>query len=169
MKELNNKGFTLIETLAVVVILSVLIAIMVPSVNHLIEKNKENNYQSLKDGIVSAAKIYVSDNRYDITLDYADNGGLCSEGEDEEDIVSIAGNDLSLLLGVSKLPIRFLVDSEDLTTDSNGNITNPRNKEEILDLDASYVLVKYQCASKDYIYSIEDAFRDDYLEWEKNT
>ena len=67
-KNLNNKGFTLIEVLAVIVILSILMAIMVPSVGNIMKKNKEDNYQNLKDSIISAAKIYISDNRYQITV-----------------------------------------------------------------------------------------------------
>ena len=42
-KNLNNKGFTLIEVLAVIVILSILMAIMVPSVGNIMKKNKEDN------------------------------------------------------------------------------------------------------------------------------
>lgn len=162
--KLNNKGFTLIEILAVVIILSVLIVIMVPSVNYLIDKNKEDNYKSLKAGIISAAKVYLSDNRYNITLSYGDT--LCDT--DEENIASIAGNTLK----DSKLPIKLLIDSKDLTTNSEGNITDPRDKSKILDInynfedsngdgilddtEYSYVLVKYQCSKKDYTYTLED-------------
>ena len=42
-KNLNNKGFTLIEVLAVIVILSILMAIMVPSVGNIIQKNRKSN------------------------------------------------------------------------------------------------------------------------------
>lgn len=164
--KLNNKGFTLVELLGVVVILSVIMAIMVPSVNYLINRNKEDNYESLKAGIISAAKVYVSDNRYNITLDYADNGGLCSGSEVDEDIVSITEKDLTSLLGVSKLPISLLVEAKTLTTNNDGKIVNPRDNTKTLNLSSSYVLVKYQCSSKNYTYSIEDASGNDYLIWE---
>ena len=146
--KINNKGFTLIEVLAVVVILSILIAIMVPSVNYLIEKNKENNYNNLKDSILNATKVYLSDNRYEISLDYGDK--LCDT--DEESIASIAGNTITN----NKLPIRLLVNSKDLSIDSDNNIINPKNEEQVLDLDNSYVLIKYQCSNKDYKYILED-------------
>ena len=152
---MNKKGFTIIELLAAVIILSILVAISVPSVNYLIEKNKEDNYQTLKNNIISAAKVYLSDNRYNITLDYGET--LCEVGEQEENISAIANT----ILTENKLPISILVNSKGLTTNQSGNITNPINKEQILDLNNSYVIVKYQCSSKDYIYQLED----DYLIW----
>lgn len=148
--KLNNKGFTLIEILAVVIILSIIIAIMVPSVNYLIDKNKEDNYKQLEKSIINGTKVYLSDNRYNITLNY--DSGLCEDEEAEESIASISENDLI----DSKILISTLVDNKTLTTNSNGNILNPKNNEEILDLDNSYVLVKYQCSNKDYTYTLEE-------------
>ena len=150
--KLNNKGFTLIEVLAVVVILSVLAAIMVPSVNYIINQNKENNYENLKNSIISAAKIYLSDNRYEISINK-----LCSNATEKIAITSINGKNLT----DSKLPIKWLVDSKSLSTNSDGDIINPSDKNKKLNLDDSYVLVKYQCSNKDYTYTLED----DYLIW----
>ena len=150
--KLNNKGFTLIEVLAVVVILSVLAAIMVPSVNYIINQNKENNYENLKNSIISAAKIYLSDNRYEISINK-----LCSNATEKITITSINGKNLTN----SKLPIKWLVDSKSLSTNSDGDIINPSNKNKKLNLDDSYVLVKYQCSNKDYTYTLED----DSLKW----
>ena len=42
---MNNKGFTLVEILAVVIILGILITIMIPSVTHLLKENEERNYE----------------------------------------------------------------------------------------------------------------------------
>ena len=66
---LDKKGFTLVEVLAVIVILAILMVIMVPSVNHLINMNKGNSLKSLKNGILNSAKTYVSDYRYEIKID----------------------------------------------------------------------------------------------------
>ena len=173
--KINNKGFTLIELLAAIVILSVIVAIMVPSVNYLIEKNKNDNYENLKKSIISAAKVYISDNRYNITLDYDDYDGLCNSGEDTtENIASING----AVLTESKLPIQWLVDNKLLST--NSKIINPKDKSSKLilsdDTDPdfsipnkwSYVLVEYQCSTKDYTYKIEEELKgdsDDSLKW----
>lgn len=152
--KLNNKGFTLVEVLAVVVILSILIAIMVPSVNYIINKNKEDNYKNLEASIISATKVYLSDNRYNITLDYGIK--LCDTSE--ESIANIAGN----IITDNKLPIRLLIDSKNLSTDSEGRIINPKNYDEYLDvetnntLEESYVIIKYQCSNKNYTYTLEE-------------
>lgn len=150
-KKLNNKGFTLIEVLAVIVILSILMAIMVPSVGNIMKKNKEDNYQNLKDSIISAAKIYISDNRYQITV------GSCTPQNAKVDVLSI--NDQAL--SSSKLPINFLVDAGNLKTTSDGKIVNPKDKKS-LNLNSSYVVVKYQCDKKEYEYQLKENF----LQWQ---
>lgn len=144
-KKLNNKGFTLVEVLAVVVILSVLLAIMVPSVNHLISKNKENNYKDFENGLLQATKVLLSDYRYEISI-----SGSCSNESEEKDVLKIG----EYALSNSKLTIRSLVEENNISTDVDGNIHNPKNKEQTLDLDSSYVLVKYQCKNKDYRYEL---------------
>ena len=146
---LNKNGYTLVELLAVVVILSVLLAIMIPSVNYLIDINKENNYKNLKESILGAAKMYMSDNRYNITLDYQDEGGLCVSGETEEDVYEI--NNVVI---ENKITLQILVDNNYITTNKDGNIINPMDNT-ALDLTANYVEVKYQCSTKDYTYTLK--------------
>lgn len=143
-KNLNNKGFTLIEVLAVIVILSILMAIMVPSVGNIMKKNKEDNYQNLKDSIISAAKIYISDNRYQITV------GNCDDSN-KADIESIN----NVTLTDSKITIQTLADAGNLKTTSDGKIINPKDKTS-LNLGNSYVVVKYQCDKKEYEYQLEE-------------
>lgn len=152
MNKLNNKGFTLIELLAVVVILGVLSAITVPTVTSLINKNKEDNYESLKKSILSAAKIYISDNRYNITLDST----KCNDVNKTRDIKSINGTDLT----DNKITIITLINSGNLN-DGRETIINPKNNNQKLDLDSSYVIVKYNCNTKDYDYTIDN----NYLVW----
>ncbi len=61
---MNKKGFTLIELLATIVLLAIIVAIAVPAVNGMIDKGKKENCSSLKKGIIKAAELYVSDNKY---------------------------------------------------------------------------------------------------------
>lgn len=60
----NNKGFTLIELLLTIVLLSVISVISFVSITAIINKNKENQCNTLVNDIKLAAKEYVSDNRY---------------------------------------------------------------------------------------------------------
>ena len=145
-KSLNNKGFTLIEVLAVIVILSILMAIMVPSVGNIMKKNKEDNYQNLKDSIISAAKIYISDNRYQITV------GSCTTQNAKVAVLSIN----NVTLTDSKITIQTLADAGNLKTTSDGKIINPKDKTS-LNLGNSYVVVKYQCDKKEYEYQLEES------------
>lgn len=146
MKKMNNKGFTLVEVIAVVVILSTLMAIMVPSVNYLIKKNKENNYQEIQNSLIQATKTLFSDYRYEVSLD-----GSCGNLTDKKDILKVGNH----VLTDSKVPIEILVQESNIKVDKNGNIINPLNKQQRLNLESSYVLVKYQCETKDFSYELE--------------
>ena len=63
---MNRKGFTMIELLMVIVIIAIITAIMIPNIIVIINKNNEKNIEAIKNNIVSAAKAYVSDNKYDM-------------------------------------------------------------------------------------------------------
>lgn len=62
---MNNKGFTLIELIITIALLAVISIISFVSINGVIEKNRIENCENLRKSIISAAKEYVSDNRYD--------------------------------------------------------------------------------------------------------
>ncbi|MBM6619755.1 competence type IV pilus major pilin ComGC [Bacillus suaedaesalsae] len=55
MKE--QKGLTLVELLAVIVILGIIAGIAVPSISNIIEKSKEDAYQANIDMIEAAGKL----------------------------------------------------------------------------------------------------------------
>lgn len=150
---LNRKGFTLIEILAVIVILSMLMAIMVPTVGTLLEKSKEGHYKSLENSIKKAAKIYMSDHRYDVSVI-----GYCSSNSGELSIGSIDG------IGITdnKLPVKLFIDEGNVTTNADGEIINPKDDSQILDFDDSYVIVKYHCDKKDYSFELGE------LKWNEN-
>ena len=59
MKKLKNNGFTLVELLAVLVILSIITTIAVASYYGLFDKTKEKVYKSYEDGMKDAAMIYI--------------------------------------------------------------------------------------------------------------
>ena len=142
--KINNKGFTLIEVLAVIVILALLMAIMVPSVNSILEKNKKSSYEDLKKSILQAAKMYMSDHRYDVSV-----SGSCSEDNTSLVVSQVDGIELN----ESKLPIRVLLEVGNIKTNKSDDMINPKNDNKVLD-DESVVTVKYDCNTRDYIYEI---------------
>ena len=56
----NNKGFSLIELLAVIVILGVLMIIAIPSVTNYIQNSRKNTYISTVRGLIDGARALVS-------------------------------------------------------------------------------------------------------------
>ena len=60
----NKKGFSVIELLAVIVILGLLIAIAIPVVNKQLNNFRDSYYRKLEASIKSAGQDYVSDKRF---------------------------------------------------------------------------------------------------------
>ena len=58
----HKKGFTLVELLAVIVILGVLLSITTVAVNNIRKKQDVKNYQNVISSILSGAKQYATDN-----------------------------------------------------------------------------------------------------------
>ena len=68
---MDNKGFTLIELIATIALLAVISVISFVSINGVIKESKVKDCENLKSSIKTAAKEYVSDNRYKIKDDGA--------------------------------------------------------------------------------------------------
>ena len=60
----KNKGYTLVEIIAAIVILALLILIAVPAINKQLINFRLNYYKKLENSVVSASKDYVTDRRY---------------------------------------------------------------------------------------------------------
>lgn len=58
----NEKGLTLIELLAVIVILGIIAAIAIPSIGSIIQKSKEDAVKADAITVINAAKNYVAAN-----------------------------------------------------------------------------------------------------------
>lgn len=63
MMKLNRKGFTLVELLAVVVILLAISVIAVSSISASIERNKVKQNDAKKEVIISYAKLYYDEHK----------------------------------------------------------------------------------------------------------
>ena len=61
--KLNRKGFTLVELLAVVVILLAISVIAVSSISAAIERNKVKQNDAKKEILISYAKLYYDEHR----------------------------------------------------------------------------------------------------------
>lgn len=63
VKNLNRKGFTLVELLVVLVILVVIMSIAIPSITASVERSKEKQRNSKIQLLESAADIYIDRHR----------------------------------------------------------------------------------------------------------
>ena len=71
---MKNKGFTLVELLAVIVILAIILAIAVPRITSLIENSKKNSFESNTKMLLKAVQIKLLENSsFDITTINKDN------------------------------------------------------------------------------------------------
>ena len=64
--KLNNKGFTLVELLAVIVILVVISSIAIPTISSSLDRSKGKQTDAKKKLLISAAELYVTDHRNSI-------------------------------------------------------------------------------------------------------
>ena len=122
---MNKKGFTLIELLMVIAIIAIISMILVPNVINMISINKQKSCESLKKNIISATKLYVNENKYDL-------GFTC----DNKTIETI------------EIPISKLIDTGKI----DGEIKNPINDE---DLTTEKVEVKFNCQTKQFTYDFD--------------
>ncbi|PIC83864.1 type II secretion system protein [Sporosarcina sp. P1] len=102
-KKLNQKGLTLVELLAVIVILGIIAAIAVPAIGNIIENTKYNAVKSdALNALNSANLLYAEDqNAKDVTVKtlvdggYLDGKGKLTDGmtiaKSANNVVSISG------------------------------------------------------------------------------
>lgn len=69
MKNKNNKGFTLVEVLAVVIILGIVLASAIVGYSKYIEKTKKNYYSSQEKLLTQAGRDFFNDNRGFLPVD----------------------------------------------------------------------------------------------------
>ena len=75
-RKINQKGFTLTEILATIVILGIILAIAVPSYNSLSKKFEKEYYDKLEGSILAAAKSYWKDNPDNRPKEYLESGHI---------------------------------------------------------------------------------------------
>ncbi|WP_025783507.1 type II secretion system protein [Sporosarcina sp. D27] len=91
----NEKGLTLVELLAVIVILGIIAAIAVPSIGNIIENSRFKAIKGDAQTILSAANMYYaeSDTKTDVTLPMLKEKGFINDSgafkiDDEKVIVT---------------------------------------------------------------------------------
>ena len=60
---MNNRGFTLVELLAVIAILIIIVGIAVPTISSSIERTNEKQQEVKRELIITTAELYLSDHK----------------------------------------------------------------------------------------------------------
>ncbi len=126
---MNKKGFTLIELLMVIAIIAIISMILVPNVINMISTNKQKSCESLKKNIISATKLYVNENKYDL--------GFTCDNTIEIPISNTIKISISKLIEAGKI---------------DGDIKNPINNDDLTNKEVS---VTFNCQTKQFTYDFD--------------
>lgn len=126
---MNKKGFTLIELLMVIAIIAIISMILVPNVINMISTNKQKSCESLKKNIISATKLYVNENKYDL--------GFTCDNTIEIPISNTKKISISKLIEAGKI---------------DGDIKNPINNDDLTNKEVS---VTFNCQTKQFTYDFD--------------
>lgn len=126
---MNKKGFTLIELLMVIAIIAIISMILVPNVINMISTNKQKSCESLKKNIISATKLYVNENKYDL--------GFNCDNTIEIPISNTIKISISKLIEAGKI---------------DGDIKNPINNDDLTNKEVS---VTFNCQTKQFTYDFD--------------
>ena len=106
MGKLNNKGFTLVEVIAVVVLLSLIVGIAGYSITAIIKNSKEKDYQLLVKEIKNSVELYYQECNFvdnncnsNITLGFLVNSGFLkgnNVGDDDKSTIMNPNNNVNI-------------------------------------------------------------------------
>lgn len=126
---MNKKGFTLIELLMVIAIIAIISMILIPNVINMISTNKQKSCESLKKNIISATKLYVNENKYDL-------------GFDCDNTIEIP------ISNTKKISISKLIEAGKI----DGDIKNQINNDDLTNKEVS---VTFNCQTKQFTYDFD--------------
>lgn len=129
-----NKGFTLVELLAVLFILGIMTIVAVPNVITTNKKSKENDIIQFKKTVENAAEVYVETHL------------------DLPEVIALKEQGIELCI-----PTKRLITSEESSGSVglvNSSLKNPENGIEIVSLNAS---VKAKKINNEIVYEYKDS------------
>ena len=109
----------------VIAIIAIISMILIPNVINMISINKQKSCESLKKNIISATKLYVNENKYDL-------GFTCDN--------------------TKKIPISKLIETGKIDVETgkiDGDIKNSINNDDLTNKEVS---VTFNCQTKQFTY-----------------
>ncbi len=105
MYKIKRNGFTLVELMAVIIIISLIALLTFPNIINQIKKTKKSNNKMIEDVVIEQAKKYVSDNKEE----FQDDDGYClsidtlvDKGYVNEQLVGINNKDNDVIMMIKK-------------------------------------------------------------------
>lgn len=145
--ELNNKGFTLVEVIAVVAILGIIVAIVIPSVFGYFDTSKNSSEEIFMGEMKKIIESYVALEGRNISFD-------TTNGKIVEKCDPLAGDDACVNVEVYKNTSRVTLN--DLVNEGlvkENDIINPKNEKKC-SLDTEIIVYR----DDDYVYCFETKF-----------
>lgn len=155
--KLNNKGFTLVEVLAVIAIIALLGAIAIPGVLSAINTSKESSYNIMISNIVTSSQSLYEEVSFGNTIYKYDSNGITSNK------VKIESNKITTNLQ-TLVSNGFLsgagVEDEEGSSESgiNSKILDPNTKE---DIGSCEIIITKETINNKTEYTVKPASNSD--------
>jgi len=151
---MDNKGFTLVEILAVIALLALVVIITVPAISSVSDNIKKSTLKTKIENIEKAAVLYGQEHREnftDSTCTYCSGISDCNCYEEKDN----SGN-------VVTINVEKLINSKVLEADDEfGNISNPTNDSLYLNDCEIQIYQKYGKIYADYLKDTDDDINTD--------
>ncbi len=118
---MNRKAFTLVEIIAVIVILGLIVLLIAPSLSTSGEKSKEKVLATKIQDIELAASNWAMSN--DESIAWFDQTCSVQKGDPESSIFE------NIPCKVTVIKVQKLIDEKFYSADKDGNVLNPVNKQ----------------------------------------
>ena len=148
--KINNKGFTLVELIAVIVIIAIIAAITTPRVIESFNQGKESSYDIMINNIVTSSKAYYEECQFG---GLTHNGTSCSN----EGTINLTLNDL-VNTGFLTSTTETAKDETNTKKITHHNTKDPNTKEDIGSCSISITKAK---EGQKYVYIVNSTTSDE--------
>lgn len=150
---MNRKGFTLIELIAVIVMISLIMVIVVPNILDIVSESKETSYNTLVKNIVTSSEMYYEECEYGDLSSTTKYGSYACSINTSTSTITIP---LSSLANTGFLKVS---DTKEVAGKEVKVVLNPRNNIDISDCKIKIAKVKKTNTDENGIENIKVTYK----------
>lgn len=150
---MNRKGFTLIELIAVIVMISLIMVIVVPNILDIVSESKETSYNTLVKNIVTSSEMYYEECEYGDLSSTTKYGSYACSIDTSTSTITIP---LSSLANTGFLKVS---DTKEVAGKEVKVVLNPRNNIDISDCQIKIAKVKKTNTDENGIENIKVTYK----------